>query len=114
MKKSRVSPAHPASSPSVPTLANENSYSSRMAMTRAPKTDYPMREYGYGSDGSPGYGMKDSKNGVPPPVPGKVPISTGPSNNDDMSLSVLSEEMRRIDIGVGGGQSRSRRSRFGP
>lgn len=114
MKKSRVSPAHPASSPSVPTLANENSYSSRMAMTRAPNTDYPMREYGYGSDGSPGYGMKDSKNGVPPPVPGKVPISTGSSNNDDMSLSVLSEEMRRIDIGVGGGQSRSRRSRFGP
>lgn len=113
LKKSRVSPAHPASSPSVPTLANENSYTSRMTMTRASKTDYPMREYGYGSDGSPGYNVSDSP-GVPPPVPGKIPISAGPSNDDDMSLSVLSEEMRRIDIGVGGGQSRSRRSRFGP
>lgn len=113
LKKSRVSPAHPASSPSVPTLANENSYTSRMAMTRASKTEYPIREYGNGSDGSPGSNMRDSP-GLPPPVPGKIPISAGPRNDDDMSLSVLSEEMRRIDIGVGGGQPRSRRSRFGP
>lgn len=113
LKKSRVSPAHPASSPSVPTLANENSYTSRMAMTRASKTDYPIREYGNGSDGSPGSNVRDSP-GLPPPVPGKIPIPAGPRNDDDMSLSVLSEEMRRIDIGVGGGQPRSRRSRFGP
>lgn len=113
LKKSRASPAHPASSPSVPTLANENSYTSRMAISRASKTEYPTREYGYGSDSSPGYNVRDSPSGVPPPVPGKIPVSASLSNDDDMSLSVLSEEMRRIDIGVVGGQSSSRRSRFG-
>ncbi|KAL8825444.1 MAG: hypothetical protein Q9191_004412 [Dirinaria sp. TL-2023a] len=109
LKKSRQAMAQPASSPAVPTI-NTNA---RMNMPRSNASDYPLREpenYGYGGS-SPTY-ARSSPGGVPPPVPGKVPLSAG-TGQEDWGMSALSEEMRRIDIGVGGGQGRPRRSRYG-
>lgn len=102
-KKTRVSPAQPSSSPIVPTVntALQN------PVLRSTASDYPLREhenYGYGS--SPTYN-RPSPTGVPPPVPSKVPIGMG---QEDWRRDTLSEELSRIDIGVGGG--RSRRSRY--
>lgn len=114
LKKSRISPAQPASSPIVPTL--NTTPTARSSMPRAAASDYPLREhenYGYGSTGSPTYNMRNSPGGLPPPVPGKIPISVAQGGQDEWSMSALSEEMRRIDIGVGGGQGRARRTRFG-
>lgn len=110
-KKSGISPGQPASSPIVPTLHTARS---RTSMPRASASDHPMREhenYGY-SNGSPIYARGLHNNGIPPPVPGKIPISAGLAE-EDWDRSALSEEMKRIDIGVGGGQPRSRRNRFG-
>lgn len=103
------SPLHPNSSPVVPTL---HTYVARSAMPRAPASDHALPSLendGYGH-ASPTYGGGSPSHGTPPPVPGKVPIAPV---GRDMGMSALSEEMRRIDIGVGGGQARSRRSRFG-
>lgn len=110
-KKSGISPGQPASSPVVPTL---HTAKSRTSMPRASASDYPMREnenYSY-SNGSPIYARGLSDNNIPPPVPGKIPISAGRAE-EEWDRSALSEEMKRIDIGVGGGQPRSRRNRFG-
>lgn len=102
------SPSQPNSSPIVPTV---HTYVARSSMPRASVSDYPLpsiENHGYGhadsiySNGSPSHRL-------PPPVPGKIPIAPA----EDIGMSALSEEMRRIDIGVGGGQARSRRSRFG-
>ena len=98
-KKSGAAAGQPASSPLVPTL------------NTTPRSS-PLRERenygGYGS--SPTYGGP-SPSSVPPPIPGKVPIGAG---QEDWDTSALSEEMKRIDIGVGGGrQGRQRRSRYG-
>ncbi len=112
-KKSRVSPAQPASSPVVPTLTNDINHTGRLSMTRASTIGYSTLDHeglGYCGDNSPGYKLR---NLVPPPVPGKIPIAASQRSHEDLRLSALSEEMRRIDIGVGGGQ-RSRRSRYGP
>ncbi|KAL8894642.1 MAG: hypothetical protein Q9207_008449 [Kuettlingeria erythrocarpa] len=103
-KKTRVSPAHPTSSPIVPTVntALQN------PVLRSTASDYPLREhenYGYGS--SPTYSRHSPGAGIPPPVPGKVPIAMG---QEDWRRDPLSEELSRIDIGVGGG--RTRRSRY--
>lgn len=103
------SPSQPSSSPVVPTV---HTYVARSSMPRASVSDYSLpsiETHGYSqgaspySRGSPGYG-------VPPPVPGKIPIASG---ERVMGMSALSEEMSRIDIGVGGGQTRSRRSKYG-
>ena len=107
----------PNSSPSAPRMNNSpsplaprldtNSYHST---PRASPSAYPIREpenYSYGS--SPTY-ARSSPSGIPPPIPGKIPI---PAGQEEWGRDALSEEMRRIDIGVGGGQSRVRRSRFG-
>ncbi|KAL8717705.1 MAG: hypothetical protein Q9225_005082 [Loekoesia sp. 1 TL-2023] len=103
-KKTRVSPTHPSSSPAVPTIntALQN------PVLRSTASDYPLQEhenYGYGN--SPTYN-RPSPTGIPPPVPGKVPIAMG---QEDWRRDPLSEELSRIDIGVGGG--RMRRTRYG-
>lgn len=109
LKKSRVSPAQPASSPVVPTL-NTSIPPARKSMPRASASDYPVREHdNCYNNGSPTYNMRNSPGGAPPPVPRKIPIAPA---QDEWGVNALSEEMRRIDIGVGG-QVRSRRSRFG-
>ncbi len=105
-KKSRGGMPQPASSPIVPTL---NTTASRRPMPPSSASDYPLREnenHGYGS--SPTY-AKRSPGGFAPPIPAKVPIGSG---QEDWGMNALSEEMSRIDIGVGGGQ-RPRRSRYG-
>ena len=105
-KKTRVAIAQPMSSPVVPTV-NTNV---RGAMPRA-ASEHPLREpenYAYGSN--PAY-PRVSQGGFPPPVPGKVPLSAG-TGGEDWGTSALSEEMRRIDIGVGPGQARARRNRY--
>ncbi|KAI9709217.1 MAG: hypothetical protein M1812_007740 [Candelaria pacifica] len=101
-KKTRMSPGQPASSPLVPTLNN-----TPRSLPRSAVSEYPLREnenHGYGNNpnhtGSPG---------GPPPLPAKIPIQAGQED-----YSALSEEMKRIDIGVGGGSGRVRRSRYGP
>lgn len=107
-KKSRVAIAHPVSSPAVPTISTNT----RPVASSPNQSDYALREhenYGYGS--SPTY-ARNSPGGVPPPIPGKVPLSAG-TGQEDWGMSALSEEMRRIDIGVGAGQGRSRRNRYG-
>ena len=106
-KKPGAPVGHPASSPSVPTLNT----TPRSSPLRPSEPNYPLRERenygGYGS--SPTYG-RSSQGNLPPPIPGKVPISEG---QEDLDSSALSEEMRQINIGVGHGQGRSRRSKFG-
>ncbi|KAL6721473.1 hypothetical protein ACLMJK_000576 [Lecanora helva] len=96
-----------ASSPLVPTLDT----APRSSPLRSSESTYPLRErenYG-GHDSSPGYGRPSSGN-VPPPIPGKVPLGGG---QEDWNTRALSEEMQRIDIGVGGGQRGPRRTRYG-
>jgi hypothetical protein len=56
---------------------------------------------------SPTY-ARGSPGNIPPPVPEKVPINAAQED-----WNTLSEEMRRIDIGVGGGERRNRRGRYG-
>ncbi|KAI9699702.1 MAG: hypothetical protein M1836_002736 [Candelina mexicana] len=100
-KKIRMSPGQPASSPLVPTLNN-----TPRSLPRAAASEYPLREhenYGYGN--SPN--QAGSPVG-PPPLPAKVPIQAGQED-----YSALSEEMKRIDIGVGNGSGKARRSRYG-
>ncbi|KAL8931259.1 MAG: hypothetical protein Q9211_007103, partial [Gyalolechia sp. 1 TL-2023] len=104
-KKSRISPAPPNSSPAVP-LVNT---ALQNPILRSTASDYPLQEqenYGYG--GSPTYNRPSPTAIIPPPVPGKVPMGMGP---EDWRRDPLSEELSRIDIGVGGG--RMRRSRYG-
>ena len=106
-KKTRVAIAQPMSSPAVPTV-NTNV---RGAIPRA-ASEHPLREhekYAYGSN--PAY-PRASPGGFPPPIPGKEPLSAG-TGQEDWGTSALSEEMRRIDIGVGTGQGRARRNRYG-
>ncbi|MCJ1466497.1 hypothetical protein MMC07_005116 [Pseudocyphellaria aurata] len=108
-KKSRVSPAQPASSPVIPTV-HTSIAPARISVPRASASDYPAHEHdNFYNRGSPTYNMGNLTGGVPPPVPGKIPIAPA---QEEWGVNALSEEMRRIDIGVGG-QARSRRSRFG-
>lgn len=103
-KKNRTSPAHPNSSPAVPMVntALQN------PVLRSTASDYPLKEHeNYGYGGSPTYN-RHSPSGIPPPVPGKVPIGMG---QEDWRRDPLSEELSRIDIGVSGG--RMRRTRYG-
>ena len=105
-KKSRVSPALPTSSPIVPTIGS----GPRAPMPRTSASEYPLREhenYGYGS--SPTYARISPAATRPPPVPGKIPLVMG---QEEWGANTLSDEMSRIDIGVGGGGGRARRSRF--
>ena len=100
---------HPASSPIVPTV---NNTTPERGLPRSYASDYPMREHdnrGYGS--SPNYTRNSpgGASGAPPPLPAKVPIHAG---QEDWNMNALSEEMKRIDIGVGG-ERRTRRSRYG-
>ena len=103
-KKPHAATAQPASSPAVPTLNT----TPRSSPLRPVVSDYPLRERenygGYGS--SPTY-ARTSPGNIPPPIPGKVPIQ-----QEDYCMTALSEEMKSIDIGVGGGQGRNRRSRY--
>ena len=109
-KKPRGSPAQPASSPIVPTV--------HTGMPRAPVTsssvmDSPLREHDNYDHNSRSIRASDSPtNGVPPPIPMKIPISVR-RDEENWEPSALSEEMSRIDIGTGGGSGRIRRSRFG-
>lgn len=103
------SPSQPNSSPVVPTV---HTYVARSSMPRASVSEYSLpsiETYGYGPAGPP-YSSGSPGHGGPPPVPGKIPIASG---ERAMGMSALSEEMSRIDIGVGGGQVRTRRSRYG-
>ena len=104
-KKTQGAMAQPASSPIIPTLNT----TPRSSPLRPAVSDQPLREHenygGYGS--SPTY-ARGSPGNIPPPVPGKVPINAAQED-----WNTLSEEMRRIDIGVGGGERRNRRSRYG-
>ncbi len=103
-KRSPAVTGQGASSPIVPTLNT----TSRSSPLRPSVAEYPLREHdNYGEyNSSPTYG----RNNIPPPLPGKVPIG---APQEDWGTSALSEEMRRIDIGVGGGQRGPRRSRYG-
>ncbi|KAA6411413.1 MAG: hypothetical protein FRX48_04693 [Lasallia pustulata] len=96
------------SSPLIPTLSNRPS---RSSLPRASVSEYPLREHeNYGYNSSPTY-ARNSPIG-PPPIPAKVPL---PMGQEDYGMNTLSEEISRIDIGVGGGgMGRARRSRFGP
>lgn len=108
-KKSHIATTQPMSSPAVPTL-NTNA---RPALPSPHHSDYPLREYdNYGYNNSPTYARQSPGSG-PPPIPGKVPLSAG-TGQEDWGMDALSEEMRRIDIGVGPGQGRSRRNRYRP
>lgn len=105
--KVRPGMAQPNSSPLMPTLNT----SPRNNLSRMPASDYPLREnanLGMYGNSSPTYDYQ-SQGGIPPPIPGKVPIG---SDQEDWGVSALSEEMRRIDIGVGG-RSPPRRARYG-
>ena len=96
-KKTRMSPTHANSSPILP-------------INDSPSSTYPLREQvNYGSGNTPAY-SRSPPNG-PPPVPAKIPMSM---SKEDWGTDALSEEMRRIDIGVGVGPARTRRSRYGP
>lgn len=102
-------PHHPASSPAVPTM--NSSPLSRGLMTRDAASDYPA--YGGGPNenlaygGTSPYAGSPGRGGAPLPVPGKIPID---GRYDDRGMSALSDEMSRIDIGVG---ERPRRGRYG-
>lgn len=103
-KRLMVTPTQPNSSPAVPTI-----HSMARSFPRASTSDYPLREhenYGYGG-GSPHYARAPPTG--PPPIPAKLPIAAG---QEDYGALSLSEEMRRIDIGVGAGSGRTRRSRY--
>ncbi|KAL9098924.1 MAG: hypothetical protein Q9163_005500 [Psora crenata] len=108
-KKSRGNMVQPGSSPIAPTVST--SIPPRSAMPRASTTDYPLREHhqSSGKHGSVTIYGNGSHEDNPPPVPGKIPLRSGQGDYDKDSLS---EEMSRIDIGVGGGQ-RSRVRRYG-
>ena len=107
-KGSRVAVAQPVSSPAVPTLNT----SIQTPASRPNHSDYPFQGHGnYVYGNSPTY-ARGSPGGAPPPVPGKVPLSAG-VGQEGWNVNALSEEMRRIDIGVGGGQGRVRRTRYG-
>lgn len=108
-KKSRVSPAQPASSPMVPTV-HTSITPARISVPRASASDYPSHEHdNFYNSGSPTHNERNLTDGAPPPVPRKIAIAPA---QGEWGVNALSEEMRRIDIGVGG-QARSRRSRFG-
>ncbi|MCJ1247621.1 hypothetical protein MMC30_004836 [Trapelia coarctata] len=103
-KKTRAGPSHANSSPILP-------------VSNGTPPSYPLREHvNYGMGGSsPGY-PQDSPS-APPPVPAKVPLAAGTRQEDwgMGGISALSEEMKRIDIGLGPGSGgRNRRSRYGP
>ncbi|KAK4694101.1 hypothetical protein P7C71_g3420, partial [Lecanoromycetidae sp. Uapishka_2] len=106
-KRSPAVTGQPVSSPVVPTLNT----TPRSSPLRTPASDYPLREHenygGYNS--SPTY-ARGSPGNIPPPIPSKVPIG---APQEDWGMNALSEEMKRIDIGVGGGQRGARRSRYG-
>jgi hypothetical protein len=109
-KRVQGSPLQPTSTSVVPTV---HTYVGRSANPRASVSDYPLpsiETYGYGYVSST-FSSGAHRAGNAPPVPGKIPI---PRADEDTSMDALSQEMRRIDIGVGGGSARSRRSRFGP
>ena len=106
-KKSRAAPAQPNSSPIVPTLNT-----TPRSLPKSSASEYPLREHiNYGHGNSPTYARSSPT--APPPIPAKMPLARG---QEDWGVDALSEEMRRIDIGVGGGSGvgRARRSRFGP
>ena len=109
-KKARMCMPQPNSSPVVPTLETTTP-SPRQPLPRHYASEYPLRErenYAY-PNSSPTYG-KRSSGGIPPPVPGKIPIERGNEYWGDGSA--LSEELRSIDIGVGSGH-RARVKRYG-
>lgn len=107
-KKTRGPLVQPNSSPLGPTL---NNAASRSPLARTSATEYPLREHeNYGYNSSPTY-ARNSPTG-PPPIPAKLPL---PMGQEDYGTNALSEEISRIDIGVGGGgMGRARRSRYGP
>ena len=120
-KKSRMAmDSHTNSSPIVPTL-DTSSPSPRQQQQHPPRhyaSDYPLRErenvaYGNYGNSSPTYGGNNRSplSGIPPPVPGKIPIDRG-QEDWAMDGGALSEELRSIDIGVGSGH-RARVRRYG-
>ena len=110
-KKSRMGMPQPNSSPVVPTL-DTTSPSPQYPTHRSPASNHALRERENGAypNGSPTYANNRYHEGsIPPPVPGKIPIRSG---QEDWASNSLSEEMSRIDIGIGGGR-RTRVQRYG-
>ena len=110
-KRSRMGLSQPNSSPALPTLDTVSS-SPQYSMHRSPAAVYPLRERENGahSSSSPTYGNRSHHQGsIPPPIPGKIPIG---GEQEDWDSSALSEEMSRIDIGVGAGR-KTRVQRYG-
>ncbi|KAL2045258.1 hypothetical protein N7G274_002341 [Stereocaulon virgatum] len=104
-KKAQGVMPQPASSPIVPTLNTTR----RSSPLRPVAFDYPLREHeNFGGYGNSSTYARGSPGNIPPPVPEKVPINAAQED-----WNTLSEEMRRIDIGVGGGERKNRRSRYG-
>ena len=105
-KKTRVAVAQPMSSPAVPTVNTDIAGMPRAASDRS------LQEHeNYGYTVNQPY-ARSSPGSVPPPIPGKVPLSAG-AGQEDWGMSALSQEMQRIDIGVGAGQRRAQRDRYG-
>ena len=98
-------PAHPASSPIVPTIHS----ASRSSPLRNQTSDYPARRDDPNDLHSTDPYSQHLTVDNPPPIPGKIPLASG---QDEWTNRSLSEEMSRIDIGVGGG-TRPRRNRYG-
>ena len=104
-KRGRNLPAHPASSPTVPTIHT----AARGSPLRNQSSNTPLREHEhYGYNNQNPY-PRNSPSGGAPPIPDKIPPH---AEHEDWNTRALSEEMSRIDIGVGGG-ARARRSRYG-
>ena len=97
--------AHPASSPIVPTIHS----ASRGSPLRNQTSDYPARRDDPNSLHNTDPYSQQLPVDNPPPIPGKIPL---PPGQDEWSNRSLSEEMSRIDIGVGG-STRPRRNRNG-
>ncbi|KAI9860473.1 MAG: hypothetical protein M1813_006132 [Trichoglossum hirsutum] len=112
-KKSRYSmtpPTNPNSSPigtpsSVPYSGNGTPRSLIAA-------EHPLREHeNYGHDSSPRYPgaySQGSSADHPPPIPAKIALGADGGYREDDSLA-LAEELKRIDIGLGGGRLMKRR-----
>ncbi|OJD20863.1 hypothetical protein ACJ73_07800 [Blastomyces percursus] len=101
------SPNNSVSTASVPVSHHAHSPSSQQ-LTRYPHSHSHSHSYAHYHSHSP----TSSLISAGPPIPAKVPVhSSSGSGDGGGELDALSEEMRRIDIGVGGVGNGARRGR---